>query len=1125
MKFDPERYAEYKRKDAENHRRYRANMNEAQRKKYNEKVRIRMKEYRQRKKENGEQTIQPMTRKQVEKRRAYWREKKRQQRSQMSDEKRRELAEKRKKRYLAAKKKLTFSPSKDSVRKASQRMNIPKNATMFAEAVNKVIQCATPKKKNALKEKGLVFTPNSKKIHETNAKIVANVKMELKKLKENQCKRSKQQYYTLIQSIVGKHWVERKIRKALDIKLQYMKRMSLLADEPIPKYDALSSESRECIKSFFKTQSVIIPHKRSVLKDGNKRSIMTESLKQAHKRFPGVKVSLSTFKRNRPKEVLTMDKEKFRTCLCEYCLNVEFKVDVLNRVCGNNNLKQLKLEDKYDCVQKTLCDTVQKSCYERTCNDCGVTKIREHFKPMIQQIGESNIKWKRWEIGTLNTASKEVRRQILKEKHGKLADLVTEFVVELQSLSKHIFVANWQREQFQKIRKKVPTDWVVSVADFAENYRCLNQDEIQSAYFNYQQATVFPLIAYYNCPQCDGGIVQDSGVFISPDMIHDADAVKEFTKQMDSHIREEVDFTHEVQFSDGCSAQFKSKKPFQNLSEVKTHTFERSFFGSRHGKSACDALGGLVKNQAERFVRSRQGSIQNAKDLYDFCKASDLNIQQQQGQCIHKRRTFFYIEHINRSYDQNDLKTVKGTQSIQSVRGIREGVVQVRNLSCFCPPCIGADESGECENSQYVDKWVVHSLKGTQVDKKRGNRKRKEKTVTIEKEKKNATVGKEDKEVTVGNDATTVKQKKSEMDKGEKRAKMGKGVMRALVDKESKRIKVENEEMRATVGKGEKRNTVDDNEKTEKTAMASNRVTHKRTGDDRILHCSNFSDLKKVVHEIEIEDLPELTAKSIVDTASVVDSCSLPLVPEDIPLKPESQLYPCSIYGDGNCLPRAVSVFVYNTQENHKEIRKLIVIELTKNEHYYLNNTYMSKGKHQGAQENVPKAFAQYSSFYMGQRLTKNAIKTLYEKEVLEIRKSGQYMGLWQIASLANILHRPVVSVCPVYGTHTVRNDMHRVFYPLNEEFHENLPFFVMWTTLDGVKQEEKEFALNHFDIMLPMTSTDLDESLLADYSVDDSFDLSNSPNSSILNIISNLMSDDDLNDHHETAVLNRELR
>ena len=102
----------------------------------------------------------------------------------------------------------------------------------------------------------------------------------------------------------------------------------------------------------------------------------------------------------------------------------------------------------------------------------------------------------------------------------------------------------------------------------------------------------------------------------------------------------------------------------------------------------------------------------------------------------------------------------------------------------------------------------------------------------------------------------------------------------------------------------------------------------------------------------------------------IQDRSSLPLVPDDIPLKPNSDLYPCLTYGDGNCLPRTAGILAYGHEENHLEIRTRIVIELTKNEDRYLNNETMRRGKQCDGNDGVTKAFASYSEYYMGNRLT-----------------------------------------------------------------------------------------------------------------------------------------------------------
>jgi len=41
--------------------------------------------------------------------------------------------------------------------------------------------------------------------------------------------------------------------------------------------------------------------------------------------------------------------------------------------------------------------------------------------------------------------------------------------------------------------------------------------------------------------------------------------------------------------------------------------------------------------------------------------------------------------------------------------------------------------------------------------------------------------------------------------------------------------------------------------------------------------------------------------------------------------------------------------------------------------------------------------------------------------------------------------NRPVVSVCPNYGTQTMRNEMHRVFYPFRDDYCGKDPVHIMF--------------------------------------------------------------------------------
>ena len=193
------------------------------------------------------------------------------------------------------------------------------------------------------------------------------------------------------------------------------------------------------------------------------------------------------------------------------------------------------------------------------------------------------------------TCGNKTKLLILVEHTGTLTVLIDEFVSAIDFLANHLFVARWQYKQFNELTKSAPENIVVTVADFSESYRYVHQDEIQSTYYNYSQATLFPIIGYYRCPDCKDAIVQESAVFITPDLTHDATAVNQFSEKMFAHIQSHASVTKEIQFSDGAASHLKPKFPFLHVSESKTHSMERAFFGSINGKSPCDALGGLVK--------------------------------------------------------------------------------------------------------------------------------------------------------------------------------------------------------------------------------------------------------------------------------------------------------------------------------------------------------------------------------------------------------------------------------------------------------------------------------------------------------------------------------------------------
>lgn len=196
---------------------------------------------------------------------------------------------------------------------------------------------------------------------------------------------------------------------------------------------------------------------------------------------------------------------------------------------------------------------------------------------------------------------------------------------------------------------------------------------------------------------------------------------------------------------------------------------------------------------------------------------------------------------------------------------------------------------------------------------------------------------------------------------------------------------------------------------------------------EKLSSCQIYDDLQQTIAQAELEALPQLPEVTFLTHKRTIDESAIGLIPED---QTASGLYPCNVYGDGNCLPRCASLLVYGHENNHLEMRARIIDEFVRNEDNYLNNNFLSNGCNSSAHGDVAIQFAMFSEKYYAQKLSGVAVQRIFRAEVLDLCRSGQYMGAWQMAALANVLKTEVVSVYPMYGGKTMRNNLHRRFPP-----------------------------------------------------------------------------------------------
>ena len=63
------------------------------------------------------------------------------------------------------------------------------------------------------------------------------------------------------------------------------------------------------------------------------------------------------------------------------------------------------------------------------------------------------------------------------------------------------------------------------VVDFAENFNCKERVEAQSNYWNRNNVTIHPMVAFFNKNKA---VTYDSAIAMTPDMKHDASVVMVF---------------------------------------------------------------------------------------------------------------------------------------------------------------------------------------------------------------------------------------------------------------------------------------------------------------------------------------------------------------------------------------------------------------------------------------------------------------------------------------------------------------------------------------------------------------------------------------------------------------------
>ena len=196
---------------------------------------------------------------------------------------------------------------------------------------------------------------------------------------------------------------------------------------------------------------------------------------------------------------------------------------------------------------------------------------------------------------------------------------------------------------------------------------------------------------------------------LSDDFLHDNFAARAFEKTTMDYLGAKVIVVKQIiQFCGNCTRQYKSKGPFQFISESNIPTVWL-FFGARYGKGPAGGVVGRIKAAARRTVKSRKAIIGNAEEFTNFCKEKfEKNAFKPEGE-QHFIQEFFDVTNINRC-EKIEVVTMAHTRSFFSIRSTGNFcVIEAREVSCVCESCMFGDGQ-ECPNQAYVSSWKAFNL-------------------------------------------------------------------------------------------------------------------------------------------------------------------------------------------------------------------------------------------------------------------------------------------------------------------------------------------------------------------------------------------------------------------------------
>jgi hypothetical protein len=140
--------------------------------------------------------------------------------------------------------------------------------------------------------------------------------------------------------------------------------------------------------------------------------------------------------------------------------------------------------------EEVLCRKLSDSCFQASCQDCRSGHYFWFKHPLGQQENaDETVNLEMWQKGSSGYLNREKKVVLLDRAVNMFEEALPKFITH------HLTKRN-QSAMYLLHKQERKRDEIVIHFDFAENFTCSQQDQIQSAYYHQRQVSIFTSVIY-----------------------------------------------------------------------------------------------------------------------------------------------------------------------------------------------------------------------------------------------------------------------------------------------------------------------------------------------------------------------------------------------------------------------------------------------------------------------------------------------------------------------------------------------------------------------------------------------------------------------------------------------------